>query len=245
MTEILLCRHACNLDCLDNIHDMHSLMLKHKPRTGPPVLVPYRPYLHCDRPSMADEHIITTLEHGLQSRDITDMAFDFGEENTIAIAEIAAGLRAYGAPSAGAAAAVYGRRMENFGKAVEGYQKALLEYQAVFKSDAAVAAAARQKAVHAFENLQKGFQREIEIVRPGLRRSKGLALTRASRGLNIARNSRRIAKLHISDELQATRLVRFGRYGRYLGHPPGGSFLNDHYWLNLIRPSTTLYHQSS
>jgi hypothetical protein len=34
----------------------------------------------------------------------------------------------------------------------------------------------------------------------------------------VARNSRRIAKLRISDEAEATRLVRFGKYGRYLGN---------------------------
>jgi hypothetical protein len=98
------------------------------------------------------------------------------------------------------------------------YQKALLEYHTVFKSDAAAAAAARQKAVAAFQYLQKGFQREIEIVKSSMRRSKSLALTRDSRGLNIARNNRRIAKLRISDEVEATRLVCFGRYGRYPGN---------------------------
>ena len=43
-----------------------------------------------------------TLNHHLEQKDITDMAFDFGEENTIAIAQIAAGLRDYAAASAGA-----------------------------------------------------------------------------------------------------------------------------------------------
>jgi hypothetical protein len=90
MAEILLSRHPYSLDSLDNIHDMYSLQLKHKPRTGPLVLMPYRPYLHSERPSIIDENIMATLEHGLPRKDITDMAFDLGEENTIAIAEIAA-----------------------------------------------------------------------------------------------------------------------------------------------------------
>jgi hypothetical protein len=90
MAEILLSRHPYSLDSLDNIHDMYSLQLKHKPRTGPLVLMPYRPYLHSERPSIIDENIMATLEHGLPRKDITDMAFDLREENTIAIAEIAA-----------------------------------------------------------------------------------------------------------------------------------------------------------
>jgi uncharacterized protein YukE len=159
-----------------------------------------------------------TLDHHFAQKDITDMAFDLGEENTIAIAEIAAGLRGYGAASAGAATSVYASRMQGFGTAVQRYQDALLEYRAVFKSNPAAASVARQKVIDAFQKLQKGFQREISIVKSRIRRSKSLALTRPSRGLNIARNSRRVVKLRVFDEVQATRLVRFGRYGRYLGN---------------------------
>ena len=100
MAEILLCKHPCSLDSLEDIHDVYALQLKHKPRTGPPVLMPYRPYLHSGRPSVTDENIMFTLEHGFPKKDMTDMAFDLGEENTIAIAEIAAGLRGSSAASA-------------------------------------------------------------------------------------------------------------------------------------------------
>jgi len=72
------------------------------------------------------------------------MAFDFGEENTIAIAEIAAGLREYGGAATGAAASVYARRMQGFGTAVKRCQDALFEYRAAAKTDTVAAAAARQ-----------------------------------------------------------------------------------------------------
>ena len=218
MAEILLCKHSYSLYSMDDIHDMYALQLKHKLRTGPPVLVPYRPYLHSDRPLGTDENIMLALEHGLPKKDITDMAFNLGEENTIAITEIAASLREYGATSAGAATSVYARRMQGFGNAVERYQEALLEYRAATKSGPAAASRARQKAIDAFQKMQKGFHSEINVVKSGIRRSKSLAVTRASRGLNIARNSRRVAKLRVFDEVQATRLVRFGKYGRYLGN---------------------------
>jgi hypothetical protein len=51
-----------------------------------------------------------------------------------------------------------------------------------------------------------------------MRRSRGLTLARPGRALEVARSSSRIAKLRVYDEVQASKLVRFGRYGRYLGN---------------------------
>jgi hypothetical protein len=118
----------------------------------------------------------------------------------------------------GATTAVYARRMRNFGKTVELYQNALLKYRDVAKSNPGAASAARQEAVEAFENMQKGFQTEINIVKSGIRRGQALTLTRPRRALEVARSSRRIAKLRVFDEVQATKLVRFSEYGRYLGN---------------------------
>ena len=218
MAEILLCKHPCSLDSVHDIHDMYSMQLKHKPHTGPPILRPYRPYLYSTQPSFLDENVLATLDIHLPKKDITDMAFDLGEENTIAIAEIAAGLSSYGSASAGAAATVYSKRMQSFGLAVERYQNALLEYRSAVKSDSVTAAAAKQKAIEAYQKMQRGFQREINVVKSKIRRGRSLTLTRPRRALDVARNSRRLAKLHVSDEVHASRLVRFGRYGRYLGN---------------------------
>jgi hypothetical protein len=218
MADILLCQSPCSLNSLDDIHDMHALKLQHKPRTGPPILMPYRPYLHCASPSAADRHIMLTLDHHFAQKDIADMAFDLGGDHTIAIAQIAAGLRAYGAASVGAAATVYGRRMQNFGMSVKRVQDALLKYRSVAKSDPGAASAAEREVLEAYRQMQKGFQTEVDAVTSGIRRSSSLTLTRPRRALEVARNSRRIAKLRISDEAEATRLVRFGKYGRYLGN---------------------------
>jgi hypothetical protein len=51
-----------------------------------------------------------------------------------------------------------------------------------------------------------------------MRRNQALTLTRPRRAIELAQKSRRIAKLRVVDEVEATRLVRFGRYGRYLGN---------------------------
>lgn len=65
---------------------------------------------------------------------------------------------------------------------------------------------------------KKNFQREIKAITSGIRLRRGLPLTNSSRALNIARSSRRIAKLHVFDQVQASRLVQFGKYGRFLGN---------------------------
>jgi hypothetical protein len=129
-------------------------------------LLPYRPYIHSDRPSITDKNIMLRLGHGLLKKDITDMAFDFGEGNTIAIAEIAAGLRENGAVSAGAAAAVYARRMQGFGTAVKRAQDALLKYRSVAKSDPAAAWAVEQEVMEAYQQMQEGFQNEVNSPNP-------------------------------------------------------------------------------
>jgi hypothetical protein len=105
-----------------------------------------------------------TLNHHLAQKDITDMAFDLGEDNTIAIAHIAAGLQNFGAASVGAATAVYSQRMQNFGTEVKRVQDALLKYRAVARSDPAAAAAAEQEVKAAYRQMQKGFQTEVNIV---------------------------------------------------------------------------------
>ena len=218
MAEILLCKHPYSLDSLNNIHDMYSLRLKHKPRTGPPVLLPYHPYLHSTRPSITDENILVILDHHLPKKDITDMAFEFGEENAVAITEIAAAFRTYGAGTTGAATSIYSERIQNLGVAVKRYQDTLLEYRNIVKSNPAVSSASKQKVIDAFQKMQKNFQGEIKAITSGIRARRGLPLTNSTRALNIARSSRRIAKLHVFDQEQASRLVQFGKYGRFLGN---------------------------
>ena len=169
MAEILLSNRPCSLDSLCDIHDRYSLQLKHKPRSGPPILLPYRPYLHSARPSNTDQSILVALEHHGAKKDITDMALEFGENNVLAIAEIAASLRLYGAGATGAATSIYAKRMHEFGTAVGRYQDALLEYRDVVKSNPAAASMARQKAIDAFQKMQNGFQREINSITSSIR----------------------------------------------------------------------------
>ena len=113
---------------------------------------------------------------------------------------------------------VYARRMQGFGTAVKRVQDALLEYGAIPKSERAAAAAARQKVSEAYQALKKGFKNEVDIVTARMRHNRATILSRPNRALEVARRSGRVAKLRIFDQVQASRLVRFDRYGRYLGN---------------------------
>jgi hypothetical protein len=77
---------------------------------------------------------------------------------------------------------------------------------------------AKQKVMDNFQRMQKNFQREITTITAGIRTRKGHPLTNSSRALNIARSSRRIVKLHVFNQVQASRLIQFGKYGRFLGN---------------------------
>jgi hypothetical protein len=108
--------------------------------------------------------------------------------------------------------------MQGFGMAIKHCQDALFEYRAAVKTDTVAAAAARQRYTDAHQALMKGFKNEVEIVKARMRASRATILARPNRAFDVARRSGRVAKLRIFDEVQATRPVRFGRYGRCLGN---------------------------
>ena len=218
MAEILIGNQYCRLDSMDCIHGMDCFQANNRGAARPPLLLPYRPYLFADQPSVKDRGILTLLKQKSEYKDLTDMALAFGEENAVAIAQIASGLRQYASETLAASTSIYARRMRDFGTAVKRYQDALLEYRHVVQSNPAGAAAVEQKAVRAFESMQQGFQNEISTITATIRARKGTPLTNSTRALNIARSSRRIAKLNVFDQVHASRLVKFGEYGKFLGN---------------------------
>ncbi len=203
---------------MGNINDMYSLNSNFMPRKDLPRLIPYRPYLYSTQPSITDHSILMTLHHHFPLKDITDMALEFGEDNTIAIAQVAANLRLYGGAAMGAATSIYSKHMQEFVTAIKRYQNALLEYRNAVKSNPAGAAAAKQKAISVFQTIQRSFHNEINAITTNIRARRGTPLTSSTRAINIARSSRKVAKLSVADQVQASRLVKFCKYGRFLGN---------------------------
>ncbi len=215
MAEILLSSQPCTPASLYNYYGIETAHIRDIGGFGPPMLLPRRPYLVSTYPSGMDQIIITTLKH--MPSDLTDMALEFGEDNTIAITEIAANLRQYGAVAAGAATGLYSQRMQGFLSAVKDYQDALLEYRAIAKTNTAMQAVAKQKVIAAFQRLQTGFQNELNRITYRISTRRGIALTNSKRAINIARSARNVARLDVADQVEAANLVNFAKYGEFLG----------------------------
>jgi hypothetical protein len=180
-----------------------------------------QPYLIAARPSGMDRSILTTVKH--MPPAITDISLHFGASNTIAITEIAAKLREYGAAGAGAATGIYAKRMQAFAASVRQYQDALLEYRAVVKANPAVRAVAQEKVLSAFQRMQSGFQAELNAITSRIRARRGIPLTNSRRALNIARSSRRIAKLQVADQVEASNLAKIRKIRQVPGKRPCGN----------------------
>jgi hypothetical protein len=217
MAEFLLCNRPCSLDSLEGSWGIDPGRITDVGGFAPSMLIPHRPYLLSAHPSGTDRSLQFTLNNMHMPQDITDMALAFGADTVVAISEIAAGLRQYGVGAAGASAGLYAQRMEVFTGAVKQYQDALLKYRDTAKSGPAARRAAEQRVVAAFKNMQKPFQNEILTVTSRVNSRKGTVLTNPSRGLNIARSSRNVAKLNVLNKVQANNLVNFGKYARFFG----------------------------
>jgi hypothetical protein len=217
MAEFLLCNRPCSLDSLEGSWGIDPGRITDVGGFAPAMIIPHRPYLLSAHPSGMDRSLHFTLNNMHMPQDITDMALAFGADSAVAISEIAAGLRQYGVGAAGASAGIYGQRMQGFTGAVKQYQDALLEYRDAAKSGPAARRVAEQKVVTAFKNMQKPFQNEILAVTSRVNSRKGTVLTNPSRGLNIARSSRNVAKLNVLNKVQANNLVNFGKYARFFG----------------------------
>jgi hypothetical protein len=108
--------------------------------------------------------------------------------------------------------------MSGFVGAVQNYQDALMQYRQAIKTNPATKAVAKQKTITAFQTMQRGFKHELNVVNAGIKSKKGTPLTSVTRGTNIARSSRNVAKLDVSTHVQAHNLVKFTRYAKFLGN---------------------------
>lgn len=178
----------------------------------------FTPYLIGKEPSLLDQTIVGELVAGDASRKLTEMNQCFGADQVNDLAEFREHGAALGIGSIGTSAGVYTDRTRDFVKAVERYQKALLGYRDAVKSGSRFQVAKRIEARRAFENLQTAFQSEMRVVKARSQARRGTPLTRAERGLNIARSSRHADKLYVANQAQAHNLVRFTRHAKVLGN---------------------------
>ena len=118
----------------------------------------------------------------------------------------------------GASTSVYASRVGGFAGAVKEYQSALIAYRQAILSNAPAKAVAKQKAHLAFQKMQHQFQHELKIITGKQNSHRGTPLTNANRATNIARSSKSIAKLNVSNQIQASHVVKFANHAKFLGN---------------------------
>ena len=152
------------------------------------------------------------------SRELTNLSLTLGEENTLALADITAQLQSYNIGLMGASTSIYANRIGGFAGSVKNYQDALMQYRKAIQTNPAAKAVAKQKAITAFQKMQIRFRHELNVVNTGVKSKKGTPLTSVTRGTNIARSSRSVAKLNVTSQVQANNLVKFSKHAKALGN---------------------------
>lgn len=219
MTEILFCNKPIHRDsainqCGIKSSDIHGLGCGSSIDT----LRPYTPYLVGNTPNSLERNLLNQLGTGAVAHNITNMSLSFGEDSTLALAEITAKLQESGVAMMGASTSIYGSRVNGFGLAVKKYQEALLAYRDAIKSNSTARSVAKERAFSAFREMQSRFRHELVTVTSVAKTRKGTALGNPIRGTNIARSSRNIAKLDITSQVQASQFVQYGKYTKFLGN---------------------------
>ncbi|MFT7680911.1 MAG: hypothetical protein ACI935_000344 [Moritella dasanensis] len=221
MSEIILCNKPIKADDLAGQCGIDSNMIFGAQCRQPSMLNAYTPYLIGSEPSNAAKSMVNQLTNTAKNRELTNIALSFGGDNTLAIADISVKLEAFGVGSMGASTSFYGNRVGGFADAVKIYQAALMEYRHVIESkvtNSTIKTAAKQKAMAAFQKMQQGFHHELKSVTGAAKSSRGTPLTSGTRGTNIARSSRNVAKLNITSQIQTANLVKFSQHAKLLGN---------------------------
>lgn len=218
MAEILLCNQPTRLSTLGNQPGFSTDKITGLSCVNPDTLNSYTPYITDQNMSAMDRDIMHLLSPMPVAKELTNLSLSYGEDNTLALAEITTKLKDYNIGLMGASTGVYVNRMGGFVGTVKNYQDALMQYRQAIKTNPATKAVAKQKAMTAFQAMQRGFKHELNVVNAGIKSKKGTPLTSVTRGTNIARSSRNVAKLDVSSHLQAHNLVKFTRHAKFLGN---------------------------
>jgi hypothetical protein len=184
----------------------------------PTKIIANTPYIFESQQSAFGKTILSQLSPMPVSRELTNLSLSYGGDNIIALAEISAKLKDYNIGLMGASTSVYANRIGGFAGAVKDYQFALMEYRQAITSNSTLKTFAKQKAHIAFQKLQRQFQNELNLVTAQVKARRGLPLTNIDRATNIARDSRNIAKLNITSQVQANNLVKFAKHAKFLGN---------------------------
>lgn len=217
MTEIILCNRplspqALHTECGVKIDEISAFSCM-----KPSVVAANTPYIVGSSNSV-DKSILSLLSPTPVSRELTNLSLSYGGDNVVALADMTAKLKDYNIGLMGASTSVYANRIGGFAGAVKDYQSALMEYRQAVKTNTVVKNAAKQKAHNAFKIMQGQFRNELNVLTSHVKSRKGTPLTNAERATNIARDSRTVARLNLTSQVQANNLVKFSKQAKFLGN---------------------------
>ncbi len=66
--------------------------------------------------------------------------------------------------------------------------------------------------------MQSQFRNELNMVTAQVKARRGTPLTSADRATNIAKSSRNVAKLNVTNQIQANNLVKLSKQAKFLGN---------------------------
>jgi hypothetical protein len=218
MSEILLCSQplgpqTLQNECNINFEDLTTIgCSKHN------IAAPNIPYLIGKDDIGFTHSLLNQLSSAPVAEDLTRLSTTFGGDEVVALSEITKKLQDYNVGLLGATTSVYATRMDGFVGSVKSYQSALMNYRHAVRSHSPLKAGLKQKVVIAYEKMQRQFHNELQAVTAQVKSRHGTPLTNPQRGINIARSSRKAAKLNLTSGVQAQNLVRFTKSAKLLGN---------------------------
>ncbi|WP_299596910.1 hypothetical protein [uncultured Microbulbifer sp.] len=218
MSTLLLCNRALSAPAIQRACSVNLQQYSELHNPAPQFVKANTPYLLNGHSDAQGKHIQALLAPKHISQPVTELSLTFGEDNTLALAAIMGQLKDYNIALTGASTSVYGERISGFAKSVKEYQVALLNYRDAIQNRASNQAQLKQRAHHAFNRMQTQFRAELHVVNSHIRSRRGTPLTSVERGINIARSSRNVAKLQLSSEIEAHRLVKLSQHTKLLGN---------------------------
>ncbi|WP_062271148.1 hypothetical protein [Endozoicomonas arenosclerae] len=218
MSEILLCNQSLSPQNLQNQCGISIDQISAFSCTKPTMAAANTPYIIGNDHSGASRSILSQLSPSPVAKELTNLSLSYGGDNVVALSEITAKLKDYNIGLMGASTSVYANRVGGFAGAVKGYQAALMEYRQAVTSNSPMKGAIKQKAHTAFQKMQSQFSNELKVVSGQVKARRGTPLTNADRATNIAKSSRNVAKLNVTNQVQANNLVKLSKQAKFLGN---------------------------
>lgn len=221
MPSLLLCDATCPTDSIDSELGLPEGLIRDTRGQPARWMQANTPYLLGHAPHWSDLNIGCSLEP--QGTMLTSICLDYGGTTALALADLRQELQQLGREAltgTGAAAGVTHSRIDRFRRAVHDYQDAMLAYHRATHG-APLTAPARRAALdrvrHAGSTLNLEFAQELSAASRRLTpRFRALA-SGDPRVPDMIRHTRKVARLDVASQIEATRLIQLARNARRAG----------------------------